>query len=173
MAEVVDRQPSFFTEVAELVTDGPAARPGRAGPAGRSSPACRRTCPSAFVDERFRFYGTVLSGTPELRERWKRGVALVEGALGEAVGKVYVERHFSPAAKERMDALVANLIEAYRRSITELDWMTEETKASALDKLAEVPAAHRLPGQVAGLLDAGDRRRRPDRQRAAGVGATS
>ena len=91
----------------------------------------------AFVDERFRFYGTVLSGTPELRERWKRGVALVEGVLGEAVGKVYVERHFSPVAKERMDALVANLIEAYRRSISELDWMTEQTKASALDKLAK------------------------------------
>ena len=70
------------------------------------------------MDENFRFYGTVLSGTPQLRERWKRGVALVEGSLGEAVGQVYVDRHFSPAAKERMDPLVANLIEAYRQSIT-------------------------------------------------------
>jgi putative endopeptidase len=92
---------------------------------------------SAFVEENFRFYGTVLSGTPELRERWKRGVALVEASVGEAVGKIYVDRHFSPIAKERMDQLVDNLIEAYRRSITDLDWMTEETKESALDKLAK------------------------------------
>ena len=56
---------------------------------------------------------------------------------GEAVGKVYVERHFSPTAKERMDDLVANLIEAYRLSITDLDWMTDETKERALDKLAK------------------------------------
>ena len=111
------------------------------------------------MDENFRFYGTVLSGTPELRERWKRGVALVEGSLGEAVGQVYVERHFSPVAKERMDALVANLIEAYRRSITDLDWMTEETKAAGAGQAGQVPAAHRLPDQVAGLRQAGDRPR--------------
>jgi putative endopeptidase len=92
---------------------------------------------SVFVDENFRFYGTVLSGTPELRERWKRGVALVEASVGEAVGKIYVDRYFSPTAKERMDQLVGNLIEAYRRSITDLDWMTEETKESALAKLAK------------------------------------
>ncbi len=79
----------------------------------------------------------MLSGTPQLRERWKRGVALVEGSLGEAVGRIYVDRHFSPVAKERMDALVANLIEAYRRSITDLDWMTAETKEEALDKLSK------------------------------------
>ena len=64
-------------------------------------------------------------------------MALVEGSLGEAVGRLYVERHFSPVAKERMDALVANLIEAYRRSIIDLDWMTEETKEQALDKLSK------------------------------------
>ena len=79
----------------------------------------------------------MLSGTPMLKERWKRGVELVEGALGEAVGKIYVERHFSPVAKERMDELVANLLEAYRRSITDLDWMTDATKQRALDKLAK------------------------------------
>jgi putative endopeptidase len=91
----------------------------------------------AFVEENFRFYGTVLMGTPELRERWKRAVALVEASVGEAVGKIYVNRYFSPVAKDRMDQLVANLIEAYRRSITDLDWMTEETKESALTKLAK------------------------------------
>ena len=136
MAEVVVTQPSFFTEVASLITAErlPAWRVWAKWKLITSfSPYLSR----AFVDERFRFYGTVLSGTPVLKERWKRGVALVEGALGEAVGRVYVERHFSPRAKERMDDLVANLIEAYRRSISDLDWMTDETKQEALKKLAK------------------------------------
>jgi putative endopeptidase len=91
----------------------------------------------AFVKENFAFYGTTLTGVPVLKDRWKRGVALVEGALGEAVGQFYVERHFPPAAKERMAELVENLIEAYRTSITALDWMGEATKVMALDKLAK------------------------------------
>ena len=88
-----------------------------------------------FVAINFDFYGRTLNGTPELRPRWKRGVGLVEGAIGEAVGKQYVERHFPPEAKAEMDALVANLLEAYRRSIADLDWMTEETKKRAYEKL--------------------------------------
>uniref|UniRef100_UPI0025F9C886 M13 family metallopeptidase N-terminal domain-containing protein n=1 Tax=Demequina sp. TaxID=2050685 RepID=UPI0025F9C886 len=75
----------------------------------------------------FEFYGTVLSGATEQRERWKRAVSLVEGVLGELVGQEYVARHFPPAYKEQMDALVANLIEAYRVSISGLEWMTEPT----------------------------------------------
>jgi putative endopeptidase len=89
----------------------------------------------AFVDENFAFYGTTLSGTPQLKDRWKRGVAMVEGSLGEAVGKLYVEKYFPPKAKAKMDALVQNLIEAYRQDINALDWMGEETKKRALDKL--------------------------------------
>ncbi len=89
----------------------------------------------ALVEQNFAFYGTTLSGTPELRERWKRAVSLVEGSLGEAVGKVYVEKHFPPAAKARMQELVANLIEAYRVSIEGLDWMSAQTKVKALEKL--------------------------------------
>lgn len=88
-----------------------------------------------FVAENFAFYGTQLTGVPVNRERWKRGVSLVEAALGEAVGKVYVERHFPPTAKEEMDVLVDNLIEAYRRSISSLEWMTPETRERALAKL--------------------------------------
>ncbi len=87
------------------------------------------------VEANFDFYGRVLSGAQEVRERWKRGVALVEGALGEAVGQEYVARHFPPSHKERMDTLVANLVAAYRESITGLDWMSEETKTKALAKL--------------------------------------
>ena len=88
-----------------------------------------------FVEENFSFYGTQLTGVPVNRERWKRGVALAEAAMGEAIGRVYVERHFPPASKTAMDELVANLIEAYRESITGLEWMTPETRERALAKL--------------------------------------
>lgn len=90
-----------------------------------------------FVAESFAFYGTTLSGTPQLRDRWKRGVAFVEGGLGEAVGKLYVEKHFPPAAKAQMDVLITNLIAAYRESISGLEWMSSETKQRALDKLSK------------------------------------
>ena len=92
---------------------------------------------AAVVEANFDFYGKTLTGTPKLRARWKRGVSVAEGAMGEAIGKIYVECHFSPAAKTAMDALVGHLIEAYRESITNLDWMTEQTRARALDKLAK------------------------------------
>jgi putative endopeptidase len=90
---------------------------------------------SDFVHTRFDFYGRKLTGAPELRARWKRAVQAVEGSLGEAVGEIYVAKHFPAAAKDRMDGLVKYLIEAYRESITNLDWMTEETKKKALVKL--------------------------------------
>jgi len=136
MAELVAMQPSFFTEVSALLTQDrlPA---WRAWARWKVISSLSPYLSSDFVAENFRFYGTILMGTPELRERWKRGVALVELSVGEAVGKIYVDRYFSPTAKERMDQLVANLIEAYRRSIADLDWMTAETKDSALDKLAK------------------------------------
>jgi putative endopeptidase len=91
--------------------------------------------PADFVAENFDFYGRTLTGTPEQRARWKRGVSLVEGAMGESVGKIYVSRHFPEAAKADMDVLVDNLIEAYRESITALEWMSEETRGRALEKL--------------------------------------
>ncbi|MFB7892212.1 M13 family metallopeptidase [Microbacterium sp. NPDC056044] len=88
-----------------------------------------------FVAENFGFYGTQLTGVPVNRERWKRGVSLTEAAMGEAIGRVYVERHFPPAAKDAMDELVGNLIEAYRQSIAELEWMSPDTRERALAKL--------------------------------------
>ena len=90
---------------------------------------------AAFVDENFAFYGTTLSGTPQIRDRWKRGVGFAEGGLGEAVGKLYVERHYPPAAKAQMDVLIHHLTEAYRESISNLEWMSDATKARALEKL--------------------------------------
>jgi len=88
-----------------------------------------------FADENFSFYGTVLSGTTEQEPRWKRGVDLVNGVAGELVGKVYVKQHFPPEAKERMVTMIEQLRDAYGSSIKELDWMGEETKIKALDKL--------------------------------------
>jgi putative endopeptidase len=88
-----------------------------------------------FVDANFAFYGTLLSGIPRLRERWKRGVDVIEGALGEAVGRLYVARHFPPEHKAHMQRLVGWLVEAYRVDIEALDWMSPETKQRALDKL--------------------------------------
>jgi putative endopeptidase len=88
-----------------------------------------------FVDERFSFYGTKLTGAPVNRARWKRAVDLVEGSLGEAVGKIYVEKYYPPEAKAKMDQLVDYLIQAYRESIQELEWMSDETKKKALVKL--------------------------------------
>ncbi len=90
-----------------------------------------------FTNENFAFFGKTLSGTPELRERWKRAVSMIEGSLGEAVGKVYVQKYFPAEAKARMEKLVANLIEAYRISINELAWMSPDTKVKALEKLGK------------------------------------
>ena len=88
-----------------------------------------------FVDAHFAFYGTKLSGTPQLKERWKRGVAVVEGALGEAVGREYVSRHFPETHKATMQGLVDNLLAAYGERIARLDWMSAETRERALGKL--------------------------------------
>jgi putative endopeptidase len=89
----------------------------------------------AFVDERFQWTKT-LTGTPQLKDRWKRGVDLVNGALGEAVGEIYVARHFPPEAKAKADELVQNLIKAMDARLAKLDWMAPETKDKARAKLA-------------------------------------
>lgn len=90
-----------------------------------------------IVQQNFSFYGTTLSGTPQIRERWKRGVSLVQGSLGEAIGKVYVSLYFPEAAKKSMLELVDYLTQAYASSIKELSWMSEETKVKALEKLSK------------------------------------
>ena len=90
-----------------------------------------------IVQQNFSFYGTTLSGTPQIRERWKRGVSLVQGSLGEAIGKVYVGLYFPAEAKSAMLELVDYLTQAYEASIKELPWMSDQTKAKALEKLAK------------------------------------
>ena len=88
-----------------------------------------------IVLQNFEFYAKTLSGTPQIRDRWKRAVSVTQGALGEAIGKVYVEKHFPARAKEEMKVLVDYLLEAYRLSILELPWMSDVTKQKALEKL--------------------------------------
>ena len=134
LAETIVRQPSYFEHLSAAVDDI-ALDDWKDWAAIRVVRAASPYLSGAFVDESFAFYGKTLNGTPELRARWKRGVAFVEGAVGEAVGEEYVARHFPPRAKEMMDELVVNLIEAYRRSIEALDWMGEETKQRAYRKL--------------------------------------
>jgi predicted metalloendopeptidase len=92
--------------------------------------------PKAFVNESFAFYGTVLNGTPKIRDRWKRAISATNGALGEPVGKLYVARYFPPAAKAKIEGMVKELIAAYRARINRLAWMSPATKQKALAKLA-------------------------------------
>jgi putative endopeptidase len=131
---VVVREPSYVTGLAELLQAEPLAmwKDWLRWQVIRASAAYLT---SAFSATNFSFYGTALTGAPKQRERWKRGVSLVEGAMGEAVGRIYVQEHFDETSKATMDDLVANLVEAYRHSITGLDWMTDETRARAVDKL--------------------------------------
>lgn len=92
---------------------------------------------TALDEENFNFNGTVLNGVPKQRPQWRRAVGIVNGSLGEMVGKLYVEKHFSPAAKARMLTLVGNLLKAYEASIKSLEWMSPETKTEALKKISK------------------------------------
>ncbi|CAB4688824.1 MAG: peptidase M13 [Actinobacteria bacterium] len=135
LAEVCVRQPSYFEHLSAVLDEVP-IEDWKTWLLTHVLRAAAPYLTDDFVETNFDFYGRTLNGTPELRARWKRGVALVEGALGEAVGKVYVARHFPPTSKAMMDELVTNLLAAYRQSISVLDWMTEATKERAYEKLA-------------------------------------
>ena len=91
--------------------------------------------PKAFADERFAFFGTVLQGTPQQRPRWQRAVAVVNQFLGDDVGQIYAQRYFPPEAKAQADAMVANIIAAFRKRVDALAWMDPKTKAEAQAKL--------------------------------------
>lgn len=133
-AEVVAAQPEALAGLAELLVEEelPAWRAWLVWALVRGSAALLS---QEISRANFEFYGTALTGAPEQRDRWRRGVSFVEGAMGEAVGRLYVERHFDENSKAEMDVLVGHLIEAYRDSIRQLDWMSPETRERALDKL--------------------------------------
>ncbi|MEO7191170.1 MAG: M13-type metalloendopeptidase [Vicinamibacterales bacterium] len=132
----VIREPSFFKAFASLVPGMPLGT-WKAWLAAQVITANARYLSQPFVDAHFEFFGRALNGQQAQRDRWKRGVQLVNGNVGEALGQLYVAQHFSPAAKTRVQQLIASLLEAYRRSITTLDWMTPETRQAALAKLAK------------------------------------
>ncbi|MEU4997915.1 M13-type metalloendopeptidase [Streptomyces sp. NPDC021622] len=135
IAETCVRQPSYFRHLSAVLDEVPIEQ-WRDWALTRVLGSSAPYLTDDFVQNNFEFYGRTLNGTPELRVRWKRAVAFVEGSIGEAVGKEYVARHFPPSSKAMMDDLVANLLEAYRQSIARLDWMTDETKERAYEKLA-------------------------------------
>ncbi len=132
--EVVVRQPDYLTAFAALWASED-LQVWKQWLSWRLISARASLLTDDLVAENFAFYDRTLSGTEAIRDRWKRGVGLVESLMGDAVGKLYVARHFPPEAKSRMDELVANLREAYRVSITSLPWMTPETRTRALEKL--------------------------------------
>jgi putative endopeptidase len=134
VAELVVRQPDYLTAFA-AAWSGEELDDWKRWARWRLIHARASLLTDELVAEDFAFYGRLLSGTEQIRDRWKRAVSVVENLMGDAVGKLYVERHFPPGAKARMDELVANLREAYRVSINELDWMTPVTREKALAKL--------------------------------------
>jgi putative endopeptidase len=133
-AEIVVRQPEFLTTFAELWSTR-SLDDWKAWATWRILHSRAPYLTSAIVDENFAFYGRTLTGTETNRERWKRGVSLVQDLMGEAVGKLYVQKHFPADSRTRMQELVANLVEAYRRNISDLEWMSPETRTAALAKL--------------------------------------
>jgi putative endopeptidase len=132
--KVIVRQPSFVTALGDALQSTDIAD-WRSWLTWHVLSEFAAVLPQSFVDEDFEFHGRTLSGQPENKERWKRGVSVVEACVGEAVGQLYAERWFPPAAKARMQELVANLVEAFRRSFSSLEWMGTDTRAQALDKL--------------------------------------
>jgi putative endopeptidase len=134
LSEVVVRQPSYLTTLSEALGDVPLDE-WKLWLRFRVVSAAAPHLSNVFVAENFDFYRRTLTGAQEMKQRWKRAVALADGLVGEAVGEVYVARHFPPSSKATMDDLVANLVEAYRQSISQLEWMSPETRDRALAKL--------------------------------------
>ncbi|OBI47749.1 M13 family metallopeptidase [Mycobacterium sp. E787] len=139
LAEVVVRQPDYLAAFAAL-WDSEDIEDWKLWARWRVIRARASWLTDELVAADFEFYGRLLTGAEQIRERWKRAVSLVESLLGDAVGKLYVQRHFPPGAKARIDALVDNLKAAYRESISELDWMTPQTRERALRKLEKFTA---------------------------------
>jgi len=127
-------QPSYMTELAKLIRTEPLAT-WKNYLKWRVISEAAPYLSKAFVDANFTFNATVLSGVPENRPRWKRGLSLIENSIGEGLGKLYVEKYFPPENKHRIEVLVNNLLAAYRQSINTLDWMSDATKPQAQQKL--------------------------------------
>ncbi|OBB83820.1 M13 family metallopeptidase [Mycobacterium sp. 852002-30065_SCH5024008] len=145
-AETIVRQPDYLTAFADLWSGADLAD-WKDWARWRLIRARASWLTDELVAADFDFYGRLLTGAEQIRERWKRAVSLVESLMGDAVGKLYVQRYFPPDAKARIDALVENLKAAYRLSINELDWMTPQTRERALAKLDKFVAKVGYPAK--------------------------
>ncbi len=134
LAEVMVWHPGAVTGIAALVASEP-LETWKAYLAFHAVDRASALLPRAFVDEAFAFYGTALSGTTRQRDRWKRAVGATNGALGDAVGKLYAAKHFPPEAKAEAQKMVGNIVAAFGRRIDQLDWMAPATRARAKAKL--------------------------------------
>ncbi len=146
ITEVIVAQPSAIKGIAAIIDKAPLAVL-KDQLMLRSLDGLADSLPDALANERFAFYGTTLSGTPEREQRWKRGVGFVEGALGEEVGRVYAERYFPAEYKASMNQLVDNVLGAMGRRIDGLEWMQPQTKARAKAKLANFTVKVGYPDQ--------------------------
>ncbi|MEO8481819.1 MAG: M13-type metalloendopeptidase [Acidobacteriota bacterium] len=158
-------EPSYFKAFAAMVPTVPLST-WKAWTAAQVITQHAPLLSKPVYDTYFAMFGTALTGQPMPRDRWKRGISLINEAVGEGLGRLYVERHFPPTAKARMQAMITNLIEAYRQSISTLDWMTPATRTAALAKLAkfstkigypdrwrDYSALKIVPGDIVGNMD--------------------
>jgi putative endopeptidase len=99
--------------------------------------SCANMLSSDFVNESFNFNGKILNGTKAMRPRWKRAVSACDGSMGEIVGQLYIQKYFSPDLKIKVNAMVKNILAAYKIRITKLEWMSDSTKTKALEKLSK------------------------------------
>jgi predicted metalloendopeptidase len=128
-------QPPAVVGLATLVSSAP-LQAWRDYLTARALDHCAAVLPKAFRDEAFAFYGRELEGIQTPLPRWKEAIELTNGGLGFLVGKAYVERHFPPASKQAIEAMVRNLVAAFAKRIDALDWMAPATRAKAKEKLA-------------------------------------
>ena len=132
-AEVIVGQPKFFEGLQQTLTNRPLSDWKtylRYKTLNDAAPALA----TPFEEENFRFYGTVLRGTPKMEPRWQRAARMVDGGIGEALGKLYVDRYYPPEAKARMDEMISNIKTVMRERLQKLEWMTEPTRQKALAK---------------------------------------
>jgi putative endopeptidase len=139
-------QPSFFRDFASLVPATP-LETWKAWLIARYLTAYAPYLPRAFSDLRFEFFGRSLTGQELPRTHWKRGVGLVNAFLGDAVGRLYVERHFPPRSKARAEDLVASIVEAFKNAILEAPWLSDKTRRAAIDKLSRLSTKVGYPEQ--------------------------
>jgi putative endopeptidase len=143
---VILAQPSFFKAFAALIPEVPIAT-WQAWLLSRYVTAAAPYLSKPFDLARFDFFGSILTGQELPRTRWKRGVSMVNGYLGDAIGKLYVEKHFPAAARVRVQRMLANVIQAYREALRDCEWMTPQARREALDKLSAISTGVGYPAR--------------------------